>query len=159
MAGDIEVTPFKIYHDAEEPVAYSFQRGGKKLSIVTDTGIVTEAILDAIKDSDLLVLESNHEVNILLYGRYPYTVKRRILSDVGHLSNEAAGNCILDFLKDIDRRKVPKILLAHLSQENNTPQQAYITVKNILEEEDFYVGKDLYLGVVLKDQLSELMYI
>ncbi|MBQ9960663.1 MAG: MBL fold metallo-hydrolase [Firmicutes bacterium] len=159
MAGDIEVTPFRISHDAAEPVAYTFQREGKKIAIVTDTGVVTEEILEAIKGSDLLVMESNHEVNILLYGSYPYNIKRRILSDVGHLSNEAAGNCILGFLKDLDRCKVPKVLLAHLSQENNTPQQAYITVKNILEEEDFYVGKDLSLGVVLKDQLSELIYI
>ena len=135
------------------------KREGKKIAIVTDTGVVTEEILEAIKGSDLLVMESNHEVNILLYGSYPYNIKRRILSDVGHLSNEAAGNCILGFLKDINGEKIPRVLLAHLSQENNTPQQAYITVKNILEEEDFYVGKDLSLGVVLKDQLSELIYI
>lgn len=157
--GDIEVTAFEISHDASEPVAFSFKKDGKKITIVTDTGTVTERINEAISDSDILVIESNHEVNILLYGSYPYQVKRRILSDVGHLSNEAAGMCITRYLKNFSKPNVPHVFLAHLSRENNTPQQAYLTVKNILEEEDFYIGKHLKLGVLEENKVGDLIVI
>ncbi len=159
FVGDIEVMPFGISHDAADPVAYSFQKGGKKISIVTDTGKVTDRIEEAIKDSDILVIEANHEVNILLYGSYPYSVKHRILSDVGHLSNEAAGNCIADFLKDLSEPKIPYVYLAHLSKENNTPQQALLTIRNILEENDFYVGKHLKMEVLNESEMGDLIVI
>ena len=156
---DIEVRPFRVSHDAKEPLAFTFAKEGKKIAILTDTGCITEDIMEAIKGADILVLESNHEVNILLYGSYPYSVKRRILSDEGHLSNEAAGRCLVQYLRDINGSKVPKVLLAHLSQKNNTPEQALLTVRNILEEADFYVGKDLSMDVVLKDTMTDFIYI
>lgn len=156
---DVEITPFRVSHDANEPVAFTFEKNQKKVTIVTDTGCVTEEIKEAIKGSDILVLESNHEKNILLYGSYPYSVKRRILSDVGHLSNEAAGNCLVEYLDDLKGSKVPKVMLAHLSQKNNTPDQAFLTVKNILEEADYYVGKDLVLDVIMKDQITDLIWV
>ena len=159
MVGDIEVTAFDISHDANEPLAYSFKKNGKKISVVTDTGVVTEQIALAIEDSDLLVIESNHEVNILLYGRYPYKIKRRILSDYGHLSNEAAGKCILDFVKNLKEQKVPHVMLAHLSQENNTPQQAYLTIKNVLEEEEVYIEKDLKMEALSPEEDGDLFVI
>lgn len=148
QVGDIEVLPFKVSHDANEPLGYTFSRNGKKISVVTDTGMLTEEIETTIADSDILVIESNHEENILLYGRYPYNIKRRILSNVGHISNETCGYGISRFLKDIDGKKIPLVYLAHLSQENNTPQQAVLTVNNILEENDFYVGRDLEMKVL-----------
>ena len=157
--GDIDIHVFALSHDAAEPVGYSFQRNGKKITIVTDTGCVTDEITEAVKDSDLLVLESNHEKNILLYGRYPYNVKRRILSDKGHLSNEAAAYCICDFLKTRKKEQMPRVLLAHISQENNTPLQAQLTVRNILEEEGYYVGKDLLLDSLEKDMITDLIFI
>ena len=104
---------------------------------MTDTGCITEAVYEAMRDADLLVLEANHEENILLYGRYPYPVKRRILSDVGHLSNETAGRCLVQILDEPDRCKVPRVFLAHLSRENNTPQQAFLAVRIVLEESDY----------------------
>lgn len=159
MLGDILVHSFRLSHDAAEPMAYTFEREGKKIAIVTDTGCVTEEIYAAMKDADLLVLEANHEENILLYGRYPYPVKRRILSDVGHLSNVAAGNCLVRILQDLSGKKVPCVFLAHLSRENNTPQQAFLTVRNVLEEADFYIGKDVYMDVLGPEQepvLTEL---
>ena len=119
---------------------------------MTDTGCVTEEVYDAMKDADLLVLEANHEENILLYGRYPYPVKRRILSDVGHLSNETAGRCLVQLLREPDRCKVPRVFLALLSRENNTPQQAFLTVRNVLEEADYYIGRDLYMDVLGPEQ-------
>lgn len=146
--GDIRIHAFHLSHDAAEPIAYTFEKNDKKISIVTDTGCITEEIQQAIRDSDILVLEANHEENILLYGKYPYHVKRRILSDQGHLSNEAAGRCLCRFLQEGKGQKVPKVFLAHLSKENNTPQQAYLTVRNLLEEEDFFIGKDLKMEVI-----------
>lgn len=182
MIGDIKVHAFCLSHDAAEPTAYTFSKDGRKIAIVTDTGTVTEEIYQALKDADLLVLEANHEENILLYGRYPYQVKRRILSDLGHLSNEAAGRCLARVLRERRERdsgadcgsgansesganrengngtnRVPRVLLAHLSRENNTPQQAFLTVRNVLEEEDFYIGKDLKMDVLGPDPVPMLM--
>jgi len=159
MIGDIEVKAFSVSHDAKEPLAFSFKKNGKKISVVTDTGKVTDEIQNAIADSDILVIESNHEENILLYGKYPYHVKRRILSDEGHLSNVAAGKCICNFLKTLKTPKVPYVFLAHLSQENNTPQQAILTIRNILEEEDFYIGKDLRLEVIDSEEVNDFIVI
>ena len=155
--GDIEVKAFCVSHDAREPVGYSFMRNGKKISVVTDTGMITEEIERAIQDSDILIIEANHEENILIYGRYPYHVKHRILSNKGHLSNEAAGKCIADFLERLSSPKIPCILLAHLSGENNTPQQAMLTVSNILEERGFYVGKHLKLSVIHPKEMGDLV--
>ena len=157
MVGDIKVMPFNVSHDTAEPVAYAFERNVKKIAIVTDTGYISDEIFENIKDADILVLEANHERNILLCGRYPYTVKHRILGDKGHLSNEAAGGCIVRILDYLQGKKTPMILLAHLSQENNTPQQAFITIRNILEEAGYYVDKDLKMEVVEKDAVSRLM--
>lgn len=157
--GDIEVTSFSLSHDAREPVGYSFHRNGKKISVVTDTGKVTGAIEEAIRDSDILIIEANHEENILLYGRYPYNIKHRILSEKGHLSNVAAGECIGRFLRNMTSPKIPYVMLAHLSQENNTPQQAMLTVSNVLEEEGFYVGRHLKLSVVQPKEMGDLVTI
>lgn len=157
LIGDIKVHPFSLSHDAAEPTAYTFEKDGRKVAIVTDTGIVTEEIYQALKDADLLVLEANHEENILMYGSYPYEVKRRILSDVGHLSNEAAGKCLVRMMKERPEGKPARVLLAHLSKENNTPDQAFLTVRNVLEEEDFYIGKDLKLEVLSPDGMPVLM--
>ena len=157
--GDIKVTAFETSHDAAEPVSYFFCRKNKKIAIVTDTGVITPAIEEAIKDADILILESNHEVNILLYGRYPYNVKHRILSNIGHLSNEAAGECLCGFLRDRNSDNVPCVYLAHLSKENNTPQQAMLTVKNILEEENFYIGRHLLLEVLNQKDRGDLVTI
>ena len=159
MIGDIEVTAFELSHDASEPLAYTFKKNGKKIAVVTDTGKFTKDMDDAIADSDILVIESNHEVNILLYGRYPYHVKHRILSDVGHISNEVCGEAICRFLENQKEEKIPLVFLAHLSKENNTPQQAMLTVGNILEEHDFYVGKNLKMEVLAPEGESQYIVI
>ena len=131
--------------------------------MVTDTGYISDDIFDNIKDADILALESNHERNILLYGSYPYPLKLRILSDVGHLSNEACAHCLTEVLRyrrirkrfsDEEAGGLFQVFLAHLSKENNTPEQALITVKNVLEEEGFAVGKDLELKVLDRDSRS-----
>ena len=159
MVGDIRVIPFNVSHDTAEPVAYAFEKGGRKAAVVTDTGFVSDEIFENIKDADLLVLEANHERNILLYGRYPYAVKHRILSELGHLSNEAAAECLVRMLTELSGGKIPRVLLAHLSKENNTPQQALITVSNMLEEAGFYIGKDLELEVVDREETGRLLVV
>ncbi|MCQ2550977.1 MAG: MBL fold metallo-hydrolase [Clostridia bacterium] len=151
--GDILVKAFNLSHDAKEPIGYSLSDQDGKIVVVTDTGIVTDEIADEVSTADLLVIEANHEVNILRLGDYPYQVKRRILGEYGHLSNEASGKCILDFVK-AKEGKVPKVVLAHLSSKNNTPIQAYLTIRNILEEGEIFVGKDLEMDVIVKDQIS-----
>ena len=116
-----------------------------------------------------MVLEANHEVNILKMGSYPYNLKRRILGDRGHLSNETAGEILCGMLRARHQRAsvegeanvlasgVPKVVLAHLSRENNTPGQAYLTIRNILFEADFYIDKDLTLAIADRDEAGPLM--
>ncbi len=157
--GDIKVKPFNVSHDVTEAVGYAFEKGDKKISIVTDTGCISEEIFENIHDSDILVMEANHEVNLLLYGKYPYTLKQRILSDYGHLSNEACALSLIRFLRERPKGNVPTVLLAHLSKENNSPLQARHTVENMLQEAGFFVGKDLELKVAERDSMSSLMVI
>ena len=150
----ISVKAFHISHDAAEPVGYSFSYEGKKVSIVTDTGCITEEIFEEIADADLLVLEANHEPDIVQYCRYPYPVKQRIVSDIGHLSNECAGQCICRLVNE--RPKKRQILLGHLSHENNMPELARMTIGGILEEEEIYTGGDLKIDVILRDTMSKV---
>jgi Metal-dependent hydrolases of the beta-lactamase superfamily I len=152
MIGDITVKTFRVSHDAAEPVGYSFSSGGKQISIVTDTGCMSDEIISEIKDADILILEANHDVDMLKVGRYPWFLKQRVLGEEGHLSNTAAGETILRLLSE--NQKERRILLAHLSRENNFPEMAYQTVKNILEEADYYIGKHLMLNTITRDEVS-----
>ena len=161
--GDITVISFRLSHDAAEPVGFSLIHEGRQVTVVTDTGCISEEMFRHMVKADLLVLEANHEVNILKMGSYPYHLKRRILGDEGHLSNETAGECLCRILKTRQSlaggapRQMPSVLLAHLSRENNTPSQAYLTIRNILFEEDFYIDKDLKLDVAPRDETGSCM--
>lgn len=148
--GDIHIKSFEISHDAEEPVGYSFYIGDKKATIATDTGYISDNIMENIVDSDILYIESNHDVNMLKYGAYPWYLKQRILSNSGHLSNEVTGN----LLADIYNEKLKYVILAHLSRENNFPELAYKTVKCCLESNGIQVGTDLMLDVASPDQIT-----
>jgi len=128
--GDLSVESFPISHDAAEPVAYNFMSGNAKLSIATDIGYMSPIVKEKIKDADALVLESNHDVQMLRVGKYPWNVKRRILSDVGHLSNEAAGEALCELVTERTKR----VYLAHLSRDHNLLDLAKLTVNNILYE-------------------------
>ncbi|HWQ79389.1 MAG TPA: MBL fold metallo-hydrolase [Anaerovoracaceae bacterium] len=150
--GDIAVRTFRVSHDAAEPVGFTFSSGGKQISIVTDTGCMSEEIISEIKDADILILEANHDVDMLRVGRYPWFLKQRILGEEGHLSNAAAGEIILRLLSENGKER--HVLLAHLSKENNFPEMAYQTVKNILEEADYYIDKHLKLNTIIRDEVS-----
>lgn len=157
IIGDISIKPFNISHDAIEPVGFSFYCEGSQISIVTDTGHITEEIYEEIIDADILVLESNHDVNMLKMCRYPWSVKQRILGIEGHLSNEDAGFTLCRLIAEKSKKR--QVLLAHLSKENNFPEMAFQTIKNLLQEADFYIGKNIHVEMIVKDQISEMYYI
>lgn len=150
--GDMRVTSVKTSHDAADPVCYSVKCGNSKIFILTDTGFISQEAFLHMQSSDLIVLEANHEVNMLKVGPYPYSLKQRILGDKGHLSNEDAGKCLAEVMRSDNRYR--KVFLAHLSSENNFPRLAAQTVTNILEENRFYIGKHLSLDVMRRDGIS-----
>lgn len=155
--GDIIVKAFELSHDAAEPLGFSFSSGGDYLSVVTDTGIITEEIMLEMKKANKLVFESNHEEQMLLMGPYPYTVKRRILSDHGHLSNIATGEVLAEVLNShCEQFGQLQIMLAHLSDTNNTAYQARITVCDILRESGFENNRDYSIIVAAKEGITEL---
>ena len=128
--GDIEVSPFSVSHDAVRPLAYSFRSGNARCSVATDIGVPTFGILRNIKDSEVVLLEANHDVDMLKNGSYPYVLKSRILSDTGHLSNDATGRIVA---KLSGNSNVKHILLGHISENNNTETCAYETVCSALK--------------------------
>lgn len=155
--GDIEILPFDISHDATEPLGFSLRSGGKTITIMTDTGVVTGAALRALREADIIIIESNHEENMLMFGKYPFNLKRRILSENGHLSNIAAAACLSDVLRERSNPNPPIIKLAHLSKENNTPDLAFLTIKNALFEEGYIEGIHYKLGVLKAAEIGEII--
>ncbi|WP_026908441.1 MBL fold metallo-hydrolase [Paucisalibacillus globulus] len=128
--GDIDVESFGVSHDAAEPMFYVFRAGGKKVALVTDLGYVSERIKKTVEGADAYIFESNHDVGMLRMGRYPWSVKRRILGDSGHVSNEDCGLALTDVIDNNTKR----IYLAHLSKDNNMKDLARMSVDNILRE-------------------------
>ena len=155
--GDMTIRPFAIPHDAAEPVGFSIYCDGSQISIVTDVGYITEEIFEEILDADLLLLEANHEKEMLLMGRYPYPLKQRILGDEGHLSNISAGECLCRL--NSEKSKKRKVLLGHLSRENNEPSVAMLAVRNTLLEEGIVLGGDMDVDVVLRDRMSRVFIV
>lgn len=128
--GDIEITPFTIPHDAAEPVGYAFRSGCTKAAIVTDLGYMPEHVKFHLREADFLMLESNHDLDMLKVGPYPWYIKQRVMGRTGHLSNTVVS----DFLADTDvfDGRARYLVLAHLSEENNTPDVARITAEEAL---------------------------
>jgi phosphoribosyl 1,2-cyclic phosphodiesterase len=152
--GDIKVKSFAVSHDAAEPVGYTLRHRDRQLCVVTDTGCVDDALFAEIEGADTLVLESNHDEDMLKYGKYPQFLKRRVLGDEGHLSNAAAGDIIRRLTETGNKKR--RVLLAHLSRENNFPEMAMQTIKNILEESKYYVGADVHISAVLRNEIGLL---
>jgi phosphoribosyl 1,2-cyclic phosphodiesterase len=128
---DILVESFPISHDAVEPVGYNIHCGKWKVSFITDTGIAGRDILSRIERANLAIIESNHDVERLIAGPYPWFLKSRIMSDRGHLSNEAAAELILEHASS---GRPTRYWLAHLSDTNNTPRLARKCVQKRLSE-------------------------
>lgn len=153
--GGIGIRTFNIPHDAADPVGFCFYEDNKKVSIATDLGYFSDTVRENISGSDLVMLESNHDIEMLKVGRYPYFLKRRILGEHGHLSNEAAGHAVYELLQT----GVREVLLGHLSKENNFPELAYETVKGILEQENVKVDEDIKLELAPRSGVSHYYYI
>ncbi|CAM4197905.1 MBL fold metallo-hydrolase [Lederbergia lenta] len=139
--GGLDIESFGVSHDAAEPMFYIFRSGGKKLVIVTDTGYVSDRMKGIISDADMYVFESNHDIDMLRMGRYPWNIKRRILSDVGHVSNEDAALAMSEVIGDNTKR----IYLAHLSRDNNMKDLARMSVQQTLEAQGMAVGSQFEL--------------
>ncbi len=152
--GDFTIRPVEICHDAKEPVAYTCTVGDRHLAVATDLGHVTEQLATALSGMDALLVEANHDVRMLQAGPYPYRLKQRILSDTGHLSNEAAGNLLTRILHD----GIKGVLLGHLSKENNLPELAFETVRVEIEMSDTpYHGNDFLIDVAPRSELSRVI--
>lgn len=150
--GDIIIRPFSIPHDASDAVGYNFYAENEKMSIATDIGCITDNIKRHLYKSKLVVLESNYDDNMLMMGSYPYALKKRVQSEVGHLSNEDAARFCVELIKEGTER----ILLAHLSKENNFPELAYETSKGILTQNNIIVGQDVKLDVLSREEVSDI---
>ena len=147
---DMEIKSFVISHDAVAPRGYVILAEGKKACVVTDLGYFTDEVREAIMDGDIILLEANHDVEMLKVGPYPYPLKRRILSDIGHLSNEACGRAIVS----MQTGKQKKIILGHLSQTNNQPDLAYQTVLNILNGNGVNLEKEISIHMAKRNMPS-----
>ena len=151
MIGNIEINPLRVSHDAIDPVAYRFKSGSSKGAVVTDLGFYNDYIVEGLKGLDVLMIESNHDINMLQVGPYPYPLKQRILSDKGHLSNESAGKLLCEVLHD----DMKHIILGHLSHENNLPELAFESVRAEITVSDIpYNGGDFPISVAKRHEPS-----
>lgn len=153
MINDIKVQPFSISHDASNPVCYTFLHDGHKVGVATDLGTYSEYTVKNLSGCEAILLEANHDIHMLQVGGYPYVLKRRILGDKGHLSNDNSGRLICD----IFHKGLKHIVLGHLSKENNYPDLAYETVKYELDQYNKEILKQCELVVANRDEPSELI--
>src|ERR1700690_1401150 len=128
--GDIEINPFAIPHDAADPVGYAFRMNGTKVAIVTDLGYLPELVKQHLRECDCLILESNHDLDMLKVGPYPWHIKQRVMSRTGHLSNHTVSEFFAD-PEGFDGR-ARYVVLAHLSENNNNPDVARISAEEAL---------------------------
>ena len=151
---DIIIEAFETSHDASNPVGFTLKANEKKVGIATDLGVYDEYTISKLKDSNLLMIEANHDVNMLMVGQYPYFLKQRITGKKGHLSNEDSASLIVQLIND----KLEHIILAHLSKENNYEELAYETISCELSDIgcDF---KSINLSVAQRDVPSDMVFI
>jgi phosphoribosyl 1,2-cyclic phosphodiesterase len=147
--GSITVTPFSAPHDSIDPFAFSLRAGSSRVCVVTDIGYISENVRERIIKSDVLVIESNHDLEMLKTGPYPWSLKQRVMSNFGHLSNEALAYFFSEYFDGSGR----KIVLIHLSRQNNHPQIAYVSALRSLEKK----CKDAELFISSQDEVSEVL--
>ncbi|MCG6909678.1 MAG: MBL fold metallo-hydrolase [Deltaproteobacteria bacterium] len=143
----LDVYPFSIAHDAEDPAGFTIERNGRKIGIATDLGIATNMVKQHLKGCDLLILEANHDPEMLMSGPYPWPLKQRIKSRTGHLSNQASGELLYELKHD----SLQHVILAHLSETNNTPDKVLREVGPALK------GCNARLHVAVQDFCGELL--
>ncbi|MGE5404646.1 MAG: MBL fold metallo-hydrolase [Candidatus Saccharibacteria bacterium] len=151
--GAVRIEPFSISHDAADPVGFCFYYKNRKCVLATDLGIVTETVEEALSLADLAVFESNHDIKMLDTGPYPHFLKKRIRSNIGHLSNLDAARV----LARINKKPGMRVFLAHLSQQNNHPEIAEKTVASFLESCGYAVGSDIHLHMTYHNRRTSLL--
>ena len=152
--GELDVHPFAISHDANEPSGYRIGDGKKSVAVATDLGKYDDYTVEHLKNLDAIVLEANHDLKMLEVGPYPYPLKRRVAGDKGHLSNELSGRLLCDILHD----NLKHVVLGHLSKENNYEELAYETVKlEVTLGDNPYKGDDFPITVAKRSSVSEII--
>lgn len=152
--GDMRVTPFRTSHDAADPLGYVVDLpDGRKIGIVTDTGFVSYDILSAVTGCDLVYIESNHDIAMLKTGAYPYHLKKRILSEIGHLSNDDCDSALTKLIN----KGTTRFVLAHLSRENNLPSLAFESAQSALLQTGARINRDYLLSVAEPDNRQEAL--
>lgn len=156
MLGDIRVRPFSTSHDAKEPCGYRMEAGSRSVAVATDLGTYDSYIVENLKGLDAVLLEANHDIHMLEVGPYPYPLKRRVMGDKGHLSNELSGRLLCDILHD----GLKSVMLGHLSKDNNYAELAYETVKlEVTFGDNPYKGEDIPLMVAGRDRMSDIIMV
>lgn len=151
---DLTINPLRISHDAAQPVAYRISYGNRRVAVCTDLGEYNDYTVECLKGLDAILLEANHDVNMLQVGPYPYPLKQRILGKRGHLSNENSGRLLCRILHD----GLKYISLGHLSQENNLPELAYEAVRmEITLGDNPYSAEDFSIQVAKRGEISQVM--
>lgn len=153
--GLMKISSFLTSHDSAECVGYTVDTGNRKIGVMTDVGETSSQTSELIKHCDTLVIESNHDTDMLWSGAYPYSLKKRISGRFGHFSNKQCG----EFLGGFSKENVRSVILAHLSQENNTPELAYNTVSEYLTSSGAVVGGDIDLTVAPRNEVSKMIVI
>ncbi len=152
--GDLSITSFSVSHDAADPVGFTVEncRSDEKIGICTDLGYVTHLVRQRLKNCSMLVLEMNHDIQMLIAGRYPWELKQRIRSKKGHLSNDDAS----EFLADIWSETLRTVFLAHISKENNLPELAELTAGEALKN----IGCSGSTRIIrtIQDDVTEFIY-
>lgn len=148
--GSVGITPFSIPHDAAMPVGYVFTDGSTRSAVATDIGRMNESILNHLRGCDKVLLESNHDIEMLRVGPYPYPLKQRILGNLGHLSNASAAEAALDLVK----HGTKQLMLGHLSVHNNYPETAVMETYNRLTSAGVDVGRDVTLQVADRYEIT-----
>ncbi len=152
--GELQIEAFRITHDAYEPTGYCISHEDKRIGVATDLGCYDEYTVNKLCKLDALVLEANHDIHMLEVGNYPYPLKRRVLSNQGHLSNELSGRLLCDILHD----RLKFVVLGHLSKENNYEMLAYETVKlEVNMSKVPYTTDDFKLVLARRDTVSEMI--
>lgn len=147
---DLLIEPYEIPHDAADPVGYCVSHGTKKVAVATDLGHFSKSVEYRLHSCDLVLLEANHDIEMLSVGRYPYSLKQRIKSRHGHLSNDDAADAAVK----LAAAGVSSILLGHLSKENNLEHLAYKTVTDALMAQGITPGHDISLGLAFRDRVT-----
>lgn len=150
---DLNIKAVEVPHDFDKTFGFVIKNNKKTISVITDLGYIDERIMSEIKKTNFLVIEANHEEDMVHTGPYPYALKRRILGEGGHISNTVAANIIKDIYNG---GNLDIAILAHLSSTNNYPELAIMSVEGILKKNGIINGKDIIIDITYKDRATPI---